>query len=238
MAIFKKRSVLLSSVLLLISLSCSQPAQHLGKVHIAGAMKNVMWKGELNPIIHLDTIPDKKGLYGLGPLAGLRGEILIKDGQSFQSKVLSDSTMLVEETYNVGAPFFVYARQQIWSKKPLPRDIETIAVLERYIEGQMADFKEPFVFKLRGSINSALIHIQNLPPGTQVSSPQEAHQGQINYPLGREEVEIIGFFSKAHQGIFTHHDTNVHLHLITQDEQKMGHLDEVELGRMDLYLPK
>ena len=35
-------------------------------IKIVGAMKNVMWKGELGSSIDLDTISDKNGLYGLG----------------------------------------------------------------------------------------------------------------------------------------------------------------------------
>ena len=232
------------SVLILLGFtifSCNESVDvtsTIGEVKIAGAMKNVMWKGELASIIQMDTIGDRNGLYGIGPLAGLRGEILINDGRSFQSKVLFDSTMIVEETDQIGAPFFVYANQKNWIKQELPRDIESIEVLERYLEGKTAHINQPFVFKLEGSIHSGLIHIQNLAPGTKVSSPEEAHQGQVKYPLGKEEVEIIGFYSKSHHGIFTHHDTNMHLHLINKDEQKMGHVDEVECNKMYLYLPK
>ena len=93
---------------------------------------------------------------------------------------------------------------------------------------------------MKGQIDSAKIHILNLPKGTKVSSPEEAHQGQINYAIGNSEVEIVGFFSTEHKGIFTHHDSNVHMHLITTDRRKMGHLDKVLFGSGDikLYLPK
>ena len=67
---------------------------------------------------------------------------------------------------------------------------------------------------------------------------QEAHQGQVNYTLTNENVEIVGFYSTKHQGIFTHHDSFLHMHLITTDEQKMGHLDAVQLKEMKLFLPK
>lgn len=72
-----------------------------------------------------------------------------------------------------------------------------------------------------------------------VSSPDEAHQGQKNYTLYNEQSEIIGFFSTEHKAIFTHHDTYLHMHLITADRQKMGHLDDVRFkkGTMMLYLP-
>lgn len=79
----------------------------------------------------------------------------------------------------------------------------------------------------------------NLPKGSNVSSPDDAHKGQKNYHLQNEQTDIIGFFSTEHKTIFTHHDTFLHMHLITTDRQKMGHLDEVlfKKGTMTLYLP-
>jgi len=121
----------------------------------------------------------------------------------------------------------------------LPEEVTNIPSLERFIDSQTKKAKRPFVFKLLGEISSADIHIQNLPPGTNVSNPTEAHQGQVNYELEDESVEIIGFFSTMHQGIFTHHDSFLHMHLISKDRQKMGHLDalEIEKGKVKLFLP-
>ena len=68
----------------------------------------------------------------------------------------------------------------------------------------------------------------------------EAHNGQKNYDLQNEQADIIGFFSTKHQAIFTHHDTFLHMHLITVDRKKMGHLDEVlfKKGTISLFLPE
>ena len=207
-------------------------------IKIVGAMKNVMWKGELGSSIDLDTISDNNGLYGLGPESYLTGELLINNGKSYVSKVASDSTMTVEKTYKSSAPFFVYGNVTEWNDIALPSHVKTIQHLEKFIDDKTTDFKRPFAFKLSGQVESAMIHIQNLPEGTIVSSPDEAHQGQINYPIANEEANIIGFFSTDHKGIFTHHDSFLHMHLITKDERKMGHLDELEIGKMVLYLPK
>ena len=207
-------------------------------ITIVGAMKNVMWKGELGNSINLDTVSNKKGLYGLGPESYLTGELLINDGNSYVSKVTSDSTMIVEKRYDVSAPFFVYANINQWKEVELPLSIKTIQELEKFIDDKTTDFKRPFTFKLIGEVSRAIIHIQNLPKGTKVSSPDEAHLGQTNYKLNNEESEIIGFFSTKHKGVFTHHDSFLHMHLITADETKMGHLDELEIKEMKLYLPK
>jgi acetolactate decarboxylase len=146
--------------------------------------------------------------------------------------------MTVEKTFEVTAPFFVYTNVTQWDEIELPSNIKTIKDIETLVDQKTTDYKRPFTFKLTGTISSAVIHIQNLPEGTKVSSPKEAHQGQINYKLEEQQATIVGFFSTKHKGVFTHHDSNIHLHLITKDETKMGHLDEVDIKSMKLYLPK
>jgi acetolactate decarboxylase len=220
--------------------SCSSKAQQTTNgVKIVGEMKNVMWKGQLYGNIKLDTITNKTNLYGLGPVEYLSGEILIIDGKSYISTVVFDTTMKVEETYNINAPFFGYANISKWTEQVLPDSIQTIQQLETYLDKVTKNSPRPFMFKLSGTVEQATIHIVNLPKGSKVSSPDEAHKGQKNYELKNEQSEIIGFFSTEHKAIFTHHDTFLHMHLITADRQKMGHLDEVLFKKrtMKLYLP-
>ncbi len=220
--------------------SCSSKVQQTAnEVKIIGEMKNVMWKGQLYGNIHLDTISSKTHLYGLGPVEYLSGEILIMDGKSYKSIVTSDTTMKVEETYTMKAPFFGYANIAKWTERTLPERIQTIQQLEDYLDKETKSAPRPFLFKLSGTVEKASIHIVNLPKDTKVSSPEEAHKGQKNYELRNEQSDIIGFFSTDHKAIFTHHDTYLHMHLMTTDRQKMGHLDEVlfKKGSMKLYLP-
>lgn len=224
--------------LLLINYSL-KAQQTTNDVKIVCEMKNVMWKGQLYGSINLDTIKNKTSLYGLGPVEYLSGEILIIDGKSYKSTVVSDTTMKVEETYDIKAPFFGYANISKWIEKTLSDSIQTIQQLETYLDKVTKNSPRPFMFKLSGTVEKATIHIVNLPKGSVVSSPDEAHKGQKNYQLQNEQADIVGFFSTEHKAIFTHHDTFLHLHLMTTDKQKMGHLDEVlfKKGTMKLYLP-
>ena len=202
-------------------------------------MRNVMWKGELLGNINVDTIASRKGLYGLGPVEYLTGEILIIDGRSYKSTVVSDTSMKVEETFSISAPFFSYGNIAKWRERSLPDSVQTNQHLEQYLDRITMHSPRPFLFKLTGTVEKAKIHIVNLPEGSTVSSPADAHMGQVNYDLKNEHSEIIGFFSTEHKSIFTHHDTFLHMHLITADRQKMGHLDEILMtkGTMKLYLP-
>ena len=197
-------------------------------------MRKVMRKGDLSNHLWLDTITDRSGLYGLGPAPGLTGEVLLHDGQTYVSRVRSDSTMTVTRESEIGVPFFVYANVKRWEPYELPPTVRSIADLERFLNERTAEVPRPFAFRLDGRVRSAIIHVQNLAPGTRVRSPADAHQGQVSYPLTDVEATILGFFSTEHQGVFTHHDSFVHLHLMTADEGWMGHLDAVELREVEL----
>lgn len=236
----KTIKITLQALAIFALVGCGSKDQQLSNtVYIIGEMKNVMWKGELGGNIHLDTIADKTHLFGLGPVEYLTGEILILDGKAYRSSVLSDTTMKVEETYELKAPFFAYTNISQWKNQSLPDSVQTIHQLEQYLDTITQAATRPFMFKLSGTVEEALIHVVNLPEGSSVSSPQEAHQGQVDYKINQKEADIVGFFSTEHKTVFTHHDTFLHMHLITSDRKLMGHLDDVVFARgsMKLYLP-
>lgn len=235
----KHKTILLTLTIFTLTSNSAIAQQTSGDVKIVGEMKNVMWKGQLSGSINLDTLTNKTHLYGLGPVEYLRGEILIVDGKSYKSTVVSGKTMKVEETYDLKAPFFGYAVISKWTEHELPDSVQSIPQLETYLVQTTKNAPRPFMFKLTGTVEQATIHVVNLPEGSKVSSPDEAHEGQKNYDLKNEQSEIIGFFSTEHKAIFTHHDTFLHMHLITKDRLKMGHLDKVvfKKGMVKLYLP-
>ncbi|HKI78828.1 MAG TPA: acetolactate decarboxylase [Ignavibacteriaceae bacterium] len=234
-------SIMVLIALTLISCDSNQPkgTKISSKVYVAGAMKNVMMKGELFGTVDLDTISNKDHLYGLGPVEYLTGEILIADGKSYVASVKSDSTMNVTETFKTKAPFLVYANVSNWREQRLPDSVQSQKQLESYLDALTKNAERPFAFKLTGKIESANYHLVNLSPGSKVTSKEDAHVGEVKFQITNEAVQLIGFFSTEHKGIFTHHDSFIHVHLLTEDKTKMGHLDEVRFGKgnFNLYLP-
>lgn len=221
--------------------ACSQrsdrQATKVPEVKVVGALKQVMRQGRLNGQIRPDTLMPQQGLYGLGPLSGLTGEILLADGVLYTSTINTQGKVQVSVGSASTAPFFVYSHVPEWSEEPLVDSIKTLQDLQSHLLSRVETYGPTFAFKLRGKVEEAQIHVQNLPPGTKVSSPKEAHQGQVKVSIKQKEVLLIGFFSLAHQGIFTHHDSYLHLHLLTQDHQLMGHLDAATFEKMQLFLP-
>lgn len=227
-------------LLFLINLSSYTLKAQVGSVQVVGAMKNVMREGKLFGVINIDTISKKSKLYGLGPVEYLSGELLIVDGITYKSTVINKEQMKVEEMRSVKAPFFVYSNQIEWDSILVPATVSNLQELEKFIDERTQSTNEPFAFKLKGIIPIAKIHIVNLPSGTKINKPDDTKKGQMNYEIRNEKSTIIGFFSRTHQSIFTHHDTYMHMHLITDDKQKMGHLDDLRFTNTTpiLYLPK
>ena len=216
-----------------VSMVCAQ------EVHIVGAMKNVMRKGELFATIDLDSLSNKTHLYGMGPVEYLTGELTIINGRSFKSTIQSNGEMKVEETFEAKAPFFGYAQINSWKEIGMPDSIHSIAQLESFLNETTHERARPYFFKLKGKVSNAKIHVVNLPKGSNVSSSEEAHVGQAVFSIKDKDAEIVGFFSTEHQTIFTHHSTFVHMHLVTDDFLQMGHVDELKIdsNKIMLFLP-
>ena len=202
-------------------------------IHVVGAMKDVMWEGQLAGKVNLDTIASD-GVFGVGPLAFLRGEILILDGNTYVARVGADSSMEVRRESGVSAPFIVFGQTTQWTSDTLPSSVKTIGELETFLAELFPSKEELGMFRLTGRVESAIIHVVNLAPGSTVSNPSQAHQGQVNYSLNNADVDIVGFYSTNHKGVFTHHDRIIHMHLITRNGQWMGHVDALEMLEMNL----
>lgn len=211
------RALLISGAALLATVADAQ-------VIVTGAMRNTMFNGQLEGLISMDSIA-RPGVYGLGPVEYLRGELLVLDGHCYVSTVTSDSTMRVEERRDVSAPFFVQQRVDAWTPVALPDSVTDLAGLDAFLTAAYGALGIPFAFKLTGTFKDVDVHIVDVPPGTEVHGPEDAHRGNKSYHITGAEAEAVGFFSTRHKAVFTHHDTNIHVHAITTDRRWMGHVE-------------
>lgn len=185
-----------------------------------------MWEGQLSGLIAMDSLA-VPGIYGLGPLEYLQGEITLVDGRSFISYMENDSTVVVEESTHVSAPFFVHQHVSEWDTLVLGADVVDLLTLDAFLTKRYADREAPFFFRLKGKLTEATAHVMDVPPGTIINGPGDAHASQKRFAVNDAEVELIGVFSMQHKTVFTHHDSNIHVHLITSDRTLMGHLDRL-----------
>ena len=192
-----------------------------------GSMRSTMWEGQLGGLVAMDSIA-RPGMYGIGPLAFLTGEITLVDGRCFVSRVVGDSAIAVEERTDVQAPFFVRAAAASWTLVPLPSDVVDLRSLDAFLTRWARDRKLPFLFRLRGLVGQEVgFHVMNVPPGASIRGPEEAHAHQVKYTDRGNEGTLIGFFSTQHHGVFVHHDANIHVHYLSWDNSRMGHVDSL-----------
>ncbi|HYG04771.1 MAG TPA: acetolactate decarboxylase [Chryseosolibacter sp.] len=195
-----------------------------------------MKQNDLRSNIYLDTIAIKKHLYGIGPLDSLSGEITVINGTSYVSEVDADGSIVIRKTFKIGAPFFVYATMSSGTALKIPDSVSNIPSLERHLAKVYGERKEkPFPFTIRCRATVALIHIVN--PGSTGGNDGGHEHKKVKFTLENRPVNIVGFYSEKHKGIFTHHDSNIHLHLITPDKTMMGHVDEITFVEALITIP-
>jgi len=209
----------------------------VAQVNITGAMRNTMFNGQLAGLIAMDSL-QTTGTYGSGPLEYLRGEILVWDGVPFVSVATSDSSMDLSIRPAAKAPFFVHARVKGWQSIELPDSVVDLATLDGFLTNILSFRNTPVPFKLTGVVELAEVHVVDLPAGSEVRSPDDAHLGRKSFTRKEVQADLLGFFSTRHKAVFTHHDTNIHVHLIDADRKWMGHVDRLrlELSAMRLFV--
>ena len=209
-------------------------------VKVSGAMKNIMVNGDLSAHINLDTL-NKTNLYGLGPVDGLKGEIMVLNGKVYATSK-SGNTLLNSQDKISLASMLVYSTVKNWRPVRIRTSVNSFAELEKLVEKTARENSYntaiPFAFKIEVSPSIADYHVIDWKEGTTHTMPnhkQFAYSGQ----LSNKKSVLLGFYSKNHQSIFTHHTSNVHVHLLDVRSETVGHLDDIQTqGEITVYLPE
>ena len=179
---------------------------------------------------------NNKETYGLGPIEFLKGEIVVFEGQSYVSKVVDSISHKVSKVPSVSAPFFVYSSNSDLKIVKFNRKNYTLKELEEYVNLVYKDYDQPLLIRIDGIFENIKVHSVNLPEGKKVSSPDEAHQGLTQYDFKNISGSLIGFFSRHHKAVFTHHDSFFHAHFISEDREVLGHIDETDFNSSKVTL--
>jgi acetolactate decarboxylase len=196
--------------------------------------------GKAEKSVSLERFDGLESLYAVGPLEEARGEVSIYDSIPLISEV-HDGRVNVTIDSCRHAAFLVYAIVENWRRVTVRNPINTEQQLEDHLLAWAVtsgiDLDQPFAFLLNGLIAQATFHILcNRGRGTYNAERHE--KSKVRFPIAKESVEVIGFYSRCHRGIFTPRDSNFHMHVRTLDNRFSGHLEAFnwEYGVM-LYLP-
>ena len=139
------------------------------------------------------------------------------------------------------AAFLVYAIVENWRRATVRALIEN----ERRLEEQLLPFAvesgidvdQPFPFLVHCHVAQAVFHILcNQSAGEY--SPELHEKAKVRFPIADESVEIVGFYSRRHRGVFTPPDSDFHMHVRTLNNRLSGHLEAFNSPQgMTFYLP-
>lgn len=205
----------------------------------ADATYGVQWQGALRAVHGGDTsgkaplqpFAGKPNLYAVGPAAGLDGEVTVLAG-IFHITRVRGGEIKTDSDLSASASFLVWAEVAAW-QPPMPLGVKTDnhAQLEKHIEALALkagiDTRKPFPFRLEGTFNSVDYHVLTPPANPAAGAAHNDSAKKI--ALKNAEVEVIGFYSKNHQGVFTHKGSHAHLHVVERNGHG-GHVDEISAG--------
>jgi acetolactate decarboxylase len=199
-------------------------------VQVIGQMRRMFMAHDIGANVDLAKVNQESHVYALGPLAGLKGEITVLDGQVFVSRLNGKGAevMLKSDARSV---FLVYAAVPSWRSLT----VLTNAVNERDL-ATLLEHKLPpgtrAAFLVRGKASSAKFHIQNY-QGEAKDLTHEAHdKAKVFFDLADTGVELVGFFTNREEdgGFFVHPGQTTHIHVISNDRKSMGHLESITLA--------
>jgi len=161
--------------------------------------------GKAEEAVSLERFADLESLYAVGPLEQARGEVSIYDSIPLISQVQGGQVDVTIDFYRHAA-FLVYAIVEDWRRVTVPEPIET----EQQLENQLVawavtsgiDVDQPFAFLLHGLISKGRFHVL-CHQGKGRYSAELHEKAKVRFPIVNESVEIVGFYSRQHRGVFT-----------------------------------
>jgi len=199
-------------------------------VRWVGAQRDVLG-GDVEGKVDLRTLLAAPHLYALGPRAGVSGEITVLDGEPWIARVV-DRRVHVTADPDHRACFLVYDYVHAWRENVETESVDdekqlTDVVLRAAAEAGLAA-DQPLIFLLRSPAATITFHVLDKRDGLP-HSPERHERAKVRFEVERQPVEVLGFCSSGHRGIFTPRDSDLHLHFRTLDGQTSGHVEHIAL---------
>ncbi|MBC8256227.1 MAG: acetolactate decarboxylase [Candidatus Marinimicrobia bacterium] len=225
------KNILIIAVVLFIG--CGNSALDYN-INIYGALFKIMHEGHREGVVSLLDVLQKKHTYGLGAMEGLNGEVLILDNKVIINTAINGGTPTTqtEVTGKDKALLLVTSEVKKWQKVSLdePVSMGTIdAAIKQYADKMGINTNKPFPFMIEGGFGSVEWHIIDSPdPGGSHDEHMASSWKRIDSDF---KGKILGFYSENHQTVFTHHSSFTHMHIVFEDEQLSGHIDDILINK-------
>jgi acetolactate decarboxylase len=224
-----------------------------GLIEYVGAQRDIFKTGKAGSVVSLEDLSGRKGLYAVGPIEGLDGEITIFDSRPYITKVRG-SDFVMDNTFKHGAFFLVWTEQTKWKDVPVPEAVKGYVDLQQFVKAKAQeagiDVTKPFPFLLSGTPAEIKWHINVDRTGGKPITQDLFMKSKQPFVTKNEPVDILGFYAEHHAGVFlpshkpkfmegTDAKNVIHIHLVSKTGKAAGHIDNITLGEdMVLRLPE
>lgn len=205
-------------------------------VQAHGSFRRMQHRQDFSPQVALKDAVAGAGVYGLGALADLAGEITVHDGAVFISHGMSmDGRIDQRQAGDAQATLLATGRVGQWKEVAIPGAMPQ-AELHAFIvaQAQAAGFDTwtAFPFLIRGEITNYRWHVVAAP------NPQFGGHGGTA-PMARQfdvagekmGAEVVGFHSgDALEGVISHPGNKFHEHVLDAARTLTGHLDAYDIA--------
>jgi acetolactate decarboxylase len=250
-AVFTSVLALLLCLAIHAGASGAEPTRD-GQVEYIGAQKNMFETGKAAGVMGLKFFQGKDNIYAVGPAAQLDGEITILNSKPYVAKVRGNDCH-VDNSHDHDILFLVWSQVPRWRDIPVPESVKTYVQLQKFIKDQAAasgmDVSKPIPFQVGGAPMEIVWHVNcDKTEGKPITRELFA-KSKATYTMKDEPVDIVGFYSERHNGIFISQyapaikpgsdDKNaVHMHLVSRTTKATGHIDDITFGKgITLRLP-
>lgn len=200
------------------------------EVHWAGQQRAAV-RGDVAAKVRLAELDATHGLCAIGPMEGMRGEIIVVEGRAAISRV-RDGGVQVEAVGDAGAAFLVWIEAPVWREVPLPDGVRDDVALEAFLPDAIAqaglDASAPAAFRVDGTVGTLAFHVLDMRE-TARPGPESHEASKRRFALQDASVHVVGFRSSAHRGVFTPPGSDWHAHFVTEDGQVGGHVESFTL---------
>jgi acetolactate decarboxylase len=219
----------LSPLLFLVAACASGGAMRTPvEVQVWGSLPGMHKRGEIEALVHLDTLLPAEHAVGLGARAGLLGEITVTEGAAFvaRSNGSRDVVHAAERAADDGACLLVWAEVPRWRTVTVEHAVP-MARLGEFL-AEKVGHAGPTPFRILGRFTELDWHVVDGPTAPGIEASCEAHSaaGVQSQAEGGVEAELVGFWSTRHKAVFTRHDSLHHTHVVVRGgEPRSGHVD-------------
>lgn len=199
-----------------------------------GHFKKMVHMKKSEGVVNLQKAIPSADAYGVGAIQQGTGEITVINGEvwlDYGKDGFGKSVKSVPAEEQ--AVLLVTSQVAGWQEIPVQATF-TRKELYNFIQAQAGqhglDVDAPFPFLLEGKFDNLSLHVIN---GRNPKFGGHGEKGhffkQVAEVRNNQQALVVGFYSAATQGVYTHPGESWHLHAVIKDENIGAHVDDITL---------